>query len=166
MRVFTVMLMLALLLGSITGAARAADPVSDRCLSCHASRDIMPMGGERLLVDPARFAATTHSLIGCKTCHDSVTPKHPYDGAKPSKASCRECHAPIQAEYAKSLHGSKAVCNDCHNPHEVRSSVAVSGDDINAKCARCHDMGKTVKSHAKWLPQADLHIDALPCITC
>jgi hypothetical protein len=25
---------------------------------------------------------------------------------------------------------------------------------------------KTIKSHDKWLPQADLHIEALPCITC
>jgi hypothetical protein len=27
-------------------------------------------------------------------------------------------------------------------------------------------MKKTVKTHDKWLPQADLHIEALPCITC
>ena len=166
MRVCTMLLILAAVIVSITGPAWGANPENDRCLSCHASRDIVKKGGERLLVDPARFAATTHSFIGCKTCHDSVTPNHPHDGAKPSKASCRECHAPIQTEYAKSLHGTKAGCNDCHNPHEVRSPIAVSGDDINAKCAKCHDMKKTVKSHSKWLPQADLHIEAMPCITC
>lgn len=166
MRACNVLLILVALMLTAVGAARAAEPENDKCLSCHASRDIVKTGGERLLIDPARFAATTHSFIGCKTCHDSVTPKHPHDGVKPSKASCRECHAPIQAEYAASLHGAKAGCNDCHNPHEVKSALATSGDDINAKCSRCHDMKKTVKSHSKWLPQADLHIEALPCITC
>ena len=166
MRACNVLLIMASLILSTRGVPSAAEPGNDRCLSCHGNRDIIKMGGERLLVDPVRFAATTHSFIGCKTCHDSVTPQHPHDGVRPSKASCRECHAPIQAEYSKSLHGSKAACNDCHNPHEVKSPIAVSGDDINAKCARCHGMKKTVKSHSKWLPQADLHIEALPCITC
>jgi predicted CXXCH cytochrome family protein len=166
MRACNLLLILAALMVSISGAAWAANPENDRCLTCHGNKDIIKMGGERLLVNPVRFAATTHSFIGCKTCHDSVTPKHPHDGAKPSRASCKECHAPIQAEYAKSFHSSKAACNDCHNPHEVKSPLAVSGDDINAKCAKCHDAKKTVKSHTKWLPQADLHIEALPCITC
>ena len=166
MRVSTMLLILAALMVSFTGTVWGAETENDKCLSCHGNKDIIKMGGERLLVNPVRFAATTHSFIGCKTCHDSVTPKHPHDGAKPSKAACKECHAPIQAEYAKSIHSSKAACNDCHNPHEVKSPIAVSGDDINAKCAKCHDAKKTVKSHTKWLPQADLHIEALPCITC
>jgi hypothetical protein len=42
----------------------------------------------------------------------------------------------------------------------------VSGDDINRKCAKCHDTRKTIQSHSTWLPQADLHIDSMPCITC
>ncbi|MEI6306434.1 MAG: hypothetical protein WCP33_06405 [Deltaproteobacteria bacterium] len=42
----------------------------------------------------------------------------------------------------------------------------MSCDEINGKCAKCHDTRKTVQSHAKWLPQADLHIDSLLCITC
>ncbi len=42
----------------------------------------------------------------------------------------------------------------------------MSGDEINGKCARCHDTRKTIQSHSKWLPQADLHIDSLLCITC
>jgi hypothetical protein len=42
----------------------------------------------------------------------------------------------------------------------------MSGYDINRKCAKCHDSRKTIQSHSKWLPQADLHIDSLLCITC
>ena len=166
MRVCYVLLILTTLIVSGTGVVAAAKPANDACLSCHGSRDIVTTGGERLFVDPARFAATTHAVIGCTVCHDSVTRQHPHDGTRPSKASCRECHAPIQAEYAKSLHGTKATCNDCHNPHEVKSPIATSGDDINAKCAKCHDMKKNVASHTKWLPQADLHIESMPCITC
>jgi hypothetical protein len=161
-----VMLCLAMLILPAIDAASATGRQNDNCLTCHGSKGIIKKGGERLYIESGTFAATTHSVIGCTSCHDSVTARHPDDGNKPSKARCKECHAPIQAEYAKSLHGNKAACSDCHNPHEVRPPIAVSGDYLNKKCARCHDLGKTVKSHAKWLPQADLHIEALPCITC
>ncbi|MDU0458313.1 MAG: multiheme c-type cytochrome [Geobacteraceae bacterium] len=161
---------LAVLVTAITMLAvtvsSAADTGNEKCLSCHSNKDIIQKSGERLYLDPAMFAVTSHAAIGCNTCHDSVTSNHPTDGFKPSKASCKECHASVQSEYSASIHGGKASCNDCHNPHEVKSLVAVSGSDINAKCAKCHNLGKIVKSHDKWLPQADLHIDALPCVTC
>lgn len=146
--------------------ASAAGADNDACLACHGNRDVARNGGERLYLDASKFASTTHALIGCTSCHDSVTAAHPKDGSHPTKARCKECHAPIQAEYAKSLHGAKAACNDCHNPHEVKPGIAASGDYLNSKCAKCHDKGKTIKSHSKWLTQADLHLDSLPCITC
>ncbi len=158
-----IVLMLALL---AIGPVSAAETGNDRCLSCHANKDIIKRGGELLYVDPAMYAVTSHSAIGCNTCHDSVRSTHPDDGLKSSRASCKDCHSTIQSEYAASIHGGKATCNDCHNPHEVKPLIAVSGSDINAKCAKCHNLGKIVKSHDKWLPQADLHIDALPCVTC
>jgi len=74
--------------------------------------------------------------------------------------------APFFEEYSKSLHGSKAGCNDCHNPHEVKLPMFMSGEEINGKCAKCHDTRKIIQSHSKWLTQADLHIDSLLCITC
>ena len=64
------------------------------------------------------------------------------------------------------MHGKYADCTDCHKPHAVKPLLAVSGRDINIQCAKCHEYAKTVKNHSKWLPQATLHIDALPCITC
>jgi hypothetical protein len=42
----------------------------------------------------------------------------------------------------------------------------MSSEEINSKCAKCHDTRKTIQTHSKWLPQADLHIDSLLCITC
>ena len=159
----SLVLMLALLTVS---AASATETGNDKCLSCHSNKDIIKKSNERLYLDPAKFAATSHSAIGCSTCHDSVTATHPDDGLKSSRANCKDCHATVQTEYAASIHGSKATCNDCHNPHEVKPLIAVSGSDINAKCAKCHNLSKIIKSHDKWLPQADLHIDALPCVTC
>lgn len=136
------------------------------CLRCHGDSIITGNGKGYLYIDPVKFAGTTHALIGCASCHDKVTRTHPTDGIRPSRADCSECHASIQEEYSRSLHGANAACADCHDPHVAKGVTVVSGRDINAQCARCHDAGKTVATHGKWLPQADLHIDAIPCITC
>ena len=122
--------------------------------------------GAHLYIDPVKYDSTTHSRIGCESCHTKVTQRHPADGIRPSRAKCEECHAAVFAEYEKSTHSTYAGCTDCHKPHAVKPLLAVSGRDINIQCAKCHDNSDTVKSHAKWLPQAALHIDALPCITC
>lgn len=149
-----------------TRAVSAATIQDVSCMRCHGQRDIKSPPGKSLYIDPVKFSATTHSIVGCTSCHDRVSPGHPGDGYTPSGAACGECHGPIHEEYAKSLHGSKAGCSGCHNPHEVRLPLFMSGDDINGKCARCHDTRKTIQSHSRWLPQADLHIDSLPCIAC
>ncbi len=164
-RLFRTILISLTALPLLTGLAVAATAENEKCLGCHGQKTIMEKG-ERLYVNPAKFAATTHSAIGCPACHDTVTANHPRDGAKISKATCKECHAPVQAEYSRSFHGTKANCADCHNPHEVKAPGSVSGDEINAHCARCHDTKKTIDTHTRWLPQADLHIEAMPCITC
>jgi hypothetical protein len=95
-----------------------------------------------------------------------VSKRHPTDRIRPSRANCKECHAPVYEEYANSLHANHARCADCHNPHAVKPLLAVSGRDINIQCTKCHDDTRTLTGHSKWLPQAALHMDALPCITC
>ena len=150
----------------LTASASAAGPGNETCMSCHNRQEIISPAGKKVYIDPVKFAATTHSIVGCTSCHDRVSAGHPADGSAPPKATCGDCHGPVAMEYSKSLHGSKAGCNDCHNPHEVRLPMFMSSEQINSKCARCHDTRKTIKSHAKWLPQADLHIDSLLCITC
>ncbi|MDD2737193.1 MAG: cytochrome c3 family protein [Desulfuromonadaceae bacterium] len=144
----------------------AAAPGNEGCMKCHGQTEIKGPAGMKVFIDPAKFAATTHSIVGCTSCHDRVSAGHPGDGYVPPRAACGDCHNPVYKEYAASLHASKAGCNGCHNPHEVRLPMFVSGDDINRKCARCHDTRKTIQSHSTWLPQADLHIDSMPCITC
>jgi hypothetical protein len=144
----------------------AATPGNGQCMSCHGRAEIMKPAGMKFFIDPVKFNATTHSIVGCRSCHDLVSPGHPGDRYIPPKATCGDCHGPVYEEYAKSIHASKATCNGCHNPHEVRLPMFMSGDDINSKCGKCHDVRKTIQSHSKWLPQADLHIDSLLCITC
>ena len=145
--------------------APAADAAANGCLDCHSKKTIMNKG-VHLYIDPVKYESTTHARIGCVSCHDNVTKKHPTDGVRPSRAKCQECHAAVYAEYDQSLHAKHADCTDCHKPHAVKTLLAVSGRDINVQCAKCHENSKTVKSHSKWLPQAALHIDDLPCITC
>jgi len=146
-------------------AAVAVEAAGGNCLSCHGEKTITNQGAH-LYIDPVKYDSTTHARIGCTSCHTKVTQRHPTDGIRPSRAKCEECHAAVFAEYEQSTHSKYAGCTDCHKPHAVRPLLAVSGRDINIQCAKCHDHSDTVKNHAKWLPQATLHIDALPCITC
>lgn len=143
----------------------AADAATNDCLTCHSTKTIMNKG-IHLYIDPLKYELTTHARIGCVSCHDNVTKHHPRDKVRPSRAKCQDCHAAVSSEYNRSMHGKYADCTDCHKPHAVKPLLAVSGRDINIQCAKCHEYAKTVKSHSKWLPQATLHIDALPCITC
>lgn len=165
-----ILFLTVLMLPGRASAAAATAPENARCMVCHGDKKITAMDSRHhLFIDSAQYAATTHSYIGCTACHTALSPQHPNESSKPAaptRATCRECHEPIQAEYAKSMHGSKAACTDCHNPHEVKAPAAISGKDINAKCAKCHDTAKIITTHTKWLPQADLHIDSLPCIAC
>lgn len=159
---FLISLVFALMSLAVAAAVFAVD---NNCLSCHGEKTIMSRG-VHLYIDAEKYGLTTHAHIGCDSCHDRVTKRHPEDGIRPSRAKCQDCHAPVFAEYNKGVHATYAGCTDCHRPHAVKSLTAVSGRDINAQCAKCHENSEAVRTHAKWLPQAALHIDALPCITC
>ncbi|HLA29378.1 MAG TPA: cytochrome c3 family protein [Syntrophales bacterium] len=161
-----ILLLLPLMLLFMATAIDADAEENGKCIKCHCNRAIITKGDSHAFIDPVKYAVTTHARIGCVSCHYRVTKRHPDDGIRPSRATCKECHAPVFKEYGESLHGGKAGCVDCHNPHAVKPLLSVSGRDINAQCAKCHGNSKIVASHSKWLPQAALHIDDLPCITC
>jgi predicted CXXCH cytochrome family protein len=131
------------------------------CLACHG--DARMVKGTAY-INPAQFGHTTHARIGCPTCH-SVAGNHP-DGTKTPRADCRECHIDINNEYARSIHAAKTHCAGCHNPHKVETPMEISGQEINQMCAGCHDGLQMTAKHGEWLPQSDLHLRMLPCITC
>lgn len=136
---------------------------TDDCLGCHGDQEEV---GEDLYIDSNHFALTAHSEMGCVTCHESVTDDHPDDGEAVSKAACLDCHEEVGTQYAASPHAENATCSDCHNPHEARGIEQMSGLDMNQQCNQCHENSDVMESHSKWLPQASLHINKLPCITC
>jgi predicted CXXCH cytochrome family protein len=133
------------------------------CLNCHGTTGKV---GSKYFIDPVKYTHTNHAKIGCPACHDSVAAGHPAVKTASEKADCRFCHADIGEEYGKSSHAAKAPCGGCHDPHRANTPTEISGNDMNKMCAGCHDHYGITASHAKWLPQAELHIEMLPCITC
>ncbi|MBN2707328.1 MAG: cytochrome C, partial [Deltaproteobacteria bacterium] len=136
------------------------------CSECHCDPEIVNDGGRYLFIDPLIYQSTAHFEQGCPSCHQAVSAEHPDDGIRPSRAACKECHDEVAAEYDACGHAANADCTDCHNPHRVQAVTAVSGPDMNRVCDKCHDHGEIAAGHARWLPQAELHIRALPCIAC
>jgi len=134
---------------------------NEACLSCHGeAAKVKPA----LVIERAQYGHTTHANIGCPTCHGTVAQSHP--PAKTQRADCRECHADVGQEYAASIHAGKTKCAGCHNPHKVKAPVEISGEEINKMCSGCHNGLEMTAKHSEWLPQADLHLRMLPCITC
>lgn len=136
---------------------------TEECLGCHTDSDMVDV---ELLVDAGTFEHTVHAELGCVTCHDSVTDEHPDDGNAVSSADCLDCHGEVGEQYMHTTHAENASCVDCHDPHNAFGLEKASAEVMNQQCQQCHDNYEVVSNHAEWLPQAELHIAKLPCITC
>lgn len=157
------LLSLALTVVLAGGGATAWAMQSEDCLGCHADADSV---GAQAAIAEAAFAATPHAEMGCLACHPSVTDEHPDNGVAVGKAACSDCHGDVAGEYAATLHSGNADCADCHNPHAVRAQHEVSGYDVNRQCAGCHEAQLMTEQHRQWLPQTEVHLASLPCISC
>ena len=135
---------------------------NEQCLNCHGDRLKVQAA---MLIDHKQFAHTTHSKIGCQSCHGALSQNHPQKEKMPL-ADCRECHQDINQEYAASIHAGETPCAGCHNPHTAASPQEISGQQINRMCSGCHETFHMTAKHGEWLPQAELHMRMLPCITC
>jgi hypothetical protein len=154
---------LPLLIAALASASGAMAMEDQDCLGCH--NDVSVIGEERF-INLEIFDATAHAQVGCSTCHPNIADAHPEEGSTPVKAECGSCHDDMAAQYGGSAHAGSATCGDCHNPHSVRSTTEVSGHDMNRQCAQCHVTEEMITLHNDWLPQADLHVTMLPCISC
>jgi predicted CXXCH cytochrome family protein len=164
---------LTLLMALFVPLARASGPgfsmggpegKSGNCLNCHSAADKV---GSKFFIDPVQYQHTNHAKIGCPSCHDgAVVSGHPAVKKASVKADCLFCHTDVASEYTKSSHAGKTSCRGCHDPHRAKTPTEISGSDINKMCAGCHEHFAIMASHAKWLPQAELHIEMLPCTTC
>jgi hypothetical protein len=168
----SIVLLLFLLLGP--GGARAdnaqeaatfGEGVSKNanCLACHGDRKAVAV---RVYIDPLKLGHTTHARFGCTTCHDAITAAHPAVKSVARTTTCGDCHAAMTAEYAQSPHSAKVSCGGCHNPHQVSELTELSGDDLNRQCQKCHSVIKITASHATWLPQTEIHLATVACVTC
>ena len=150
-------------LGVLTPQGGAAAMTNEDCQGCH--NDLATVG-ENYYIDQTKFDHTIHADMGCLGCHKSVSANHPDDGIPPSKAVCLDCHQEVDRQYRASAHAGNASCGDCHNPHQVRGLAEVSGYDMNRQCAKCHELADVLPDHERWLPQTELHLAMLPCVSC
>ena len=142
------------------------------CQACHGGPRISKAGpGGRpipLVVDHARFGASTHAPLGCAGCHPAAgRVPHPA-GMRP--APCETCHAPSAQSFRESAHGAsrrvaRAVsCVSCHGAHDV---AKVRRQTAGAMCSGCHraayaEHRKSV--HGQALAAGD--VDAATCTDC
>lgn len=99
---------------------------AEACLACHG------MGHAR------EWRATTHAAegVGCESCHAVHTVREPH-------ASCRECHADVDASFQMPSHHPVREgfmsCASCHDVHQASQGALVGGDQrLNDTCYRCH----------------------------
>jgi len=162
----------ALLFAATSGAALAEGPgysfgdgesKNAPCISCHGNAETV---GKDRFIDPNELVHTTHGRFGCTTCHDAVTESHPDGRSIARTTNCGDCHGDVIARYGSDFHLQKVSCTGCHNPHRVFKSADISADEMNRQCGGCHHKIKILASHSRWLPQADLHLESIACITC
>lgn len=134
------------------------------CLTCHKNKELVGAANQ---INPKAFQHTTHAQLGCKTCHNTVSDNHPKDGKPARTTTCSDCHADIATQYSISKHSlSVTNCSACHNPHAVHKPGELYALDLNKTCTSCHNQDRITASHAQWLPQTNLHLGSITCITC
>lgn len=137
---------------------------SSACLECHNDEQIV--GAERQ-INQAYFQNTTHAQFGCSACHTDVPKDHPNGEAVSKVETCNECHSDVAERYAHSHHASLTPdCISCHNPHTSQKAENIFALEMNETCTNCHNQINVTASHAQWLPQTGLHLEAITCVTC
>ena len=135
------------------------------CGVCHSQKFVMEASGHSAQpffsyeesVHGRAVAAGSDKAAVCTDCHGT----HEILAATDPKASifkfnvpltCGKCHAAVQQEFTKSIHGqaiargnSEApVCTDCHGIHSIKSHIdpnssVASLNLARSTCARCHE---------------------------
>lgn len=140
------------------------DQDNKTCLACHKDKELVGTDNQ---INQKAFQHTTHAQLGCKTCHNTVSENHPKDGKIARTTTCSDCHADIATEYSISKHSlSVTDCSACHNPHTVHKPGEIYALDLNKTCTSCHNRDRIISSHAQWLPQTNLHLGSISCVTC
>jgi len=123
----------------------AAD--NSACMDCHGRKK--PGFETAPAVKASDLASSRHAGEKCVACHTDATPG-PHQ-VKPSKISCRDCHAKVTAKYDNTIHAKARIageseaasCQDCHTPgHKIvrktNPESSVYPFRLPETCARCH----------------------------
>ncbi len=159
------LVLVALGLSLIFGAAEIDAFDNDACLGCHNDPGLTKItqqeGKTSLYVDKTAFASSAHGDFECASCHglpslllhtpENITPLTPQS----LNESCSTCHEQQSLVYLDSAHSvslaggstGAADCADCHSPsgnaHSIISVLQpdspVHENNIDQTCATCHD---------------------------
>ncbi|MFP5205083.1 MAG: cytochrome c3 family protein [Acidobacteriota bacterium] len=143
-----VLLALALVVGA---AAPLCLPAQD-CLTCHSDASMTDASGHSIAVDGAKFSASIHGSLQCKSCHADIKGyPHP---AKIAPVQCSTCHADEESQLKGSVHadGKDHPCTSCHgNAHEIFPKTdarsAVYPLNVPRTCGTCHSKDGMAGKH-------------------
>jgi len=135
------------------------------CNRCHAATEQIDAvfgdywRAEDLLIDPAKFADSSHAELDCLDCHAFTWPFFPHpEGSYAADLSCLDCHRArrlhgrfdfdeITRQFERSIHVRKLrgrfSCDSCHDPHvfaaaDENSEIRAVVQSSNEACTRCH----------------------------
>jgi len=120
--------------------------------------------GKSITIDPAKHAASVHSILGCTDCHTTIKDyPHP---AKVPQVKCATCHSDESSHVPNSVHVvlGDGACQSCHGDHH---EVAPAAQLAPAKCAQCHaDEVKEFRQSIHGQAAAAGDPDAPNCMSC
>lgn len=136
-----------------------------QCQKCHANRDFLVGKGSAARGDTALFVPDSllrdskHAKLACADCHPGYDKGYPHNTAAVA-VPCRQCHAPEDTAWAKSIHapnaktvGDAPTCVTCHTQHHV-----LGADDprsptyplnVAKTCGSCHDDKRIIGAYFK-----------------
>lgn len=139
---------------------------SEACKKCHPEKNM-------------KFQDSIHSKVLkkgnlnapiCTDCHGAHSVGSKAMLETMSGMPCIKCHKIIFEDYKKSAHfnakvkgvKSAPMCSSCHYAHEIKPTLI--SQSVRTVCMGCHK--KAIDTHEKWLPNADIHFEAVSCTVC
>ncbi|NJD57719.1 MAG: hypothetical protein FIA94_15115 [Nitrospirae bacterium] len=140
--------------------------LSGVCKGCHTDKYMQHQGS----IHSSLLRQGNRNAPVCTDCHGAhaVGPKLLAESI--SGTPCRKCHESTFEAYKSSVHGQAKmsgnshapICSTCHSAHQVKPALASRSP--RATCFGCHK--DAAVKHKEWLPNADLHLDAIACTAC
>ncbi|MGC4115940.1 MAG: cytochrome C [Myxococcales bacterium] len=126
--------------------------LAKNCETCHVENGkLMKDSVHRKALEAGKKDAAT-----CVDCHGGHDAHNPAADRKTIDKTCGKCHAKIEAEFVKSVHGEALLsgnpdvpaCTDCHASHAITDPKAVQAR-LNQpdKCGTCHSDPKKMEKY-------------------